>query len=97
MSIDINYPDKILAGVNQSYTVTSDEGPPSGKVEVDGRELPHRVIRLGPPKDAAESTTPVMKYKVSFYLPSEATGKMVKLSFQAGASRVEDAKPVTDS
>jgi hypothetical protein len=95
VSLDINYPDKILAGVNQSYTVTSDEGPPQGTIAIDGKDLPHRLIPLGPPKDALVSTTPVMKYKVTFYLPADSTGKNVTLRFQAGASRVDDSKAIT--
>lgn len=97
MTIDINFPDKILAGVNQSYTITTDEGPPSGTVEVDGKALSHRVIVLGAPKDSKESTTPVMKYKVSFSLPTGSAGKTLKLSFRAGPSRAEESKPVTES
>jgi hypothetical protein len=95
--VEINYPDKILAGVNQSYTITTDEGSPRGTVQVDGQDLPHRVIPLGPPKDALVSTTPVMKYKVSFLLPAGSVGKSVTLRFQAGSSRVEDTKPITEN
>jgi hypothetical protein len=97
MALSINYPDKILAGLNQSYTLTSDEGPPAGQVQIEGQALPHRVIPLGPPKDAKVSTTPVMKYKVSFLLPQGTAGKQVVLAFQAGASRVEESKPITES
>ena len=97
MSIEINFPDKILAGVNQSYTMTTDEGAPSGKVEVEGKELPHRVIPLGAPKDALVSTTPVMKYKVSFFLPDGTQGKDLVMRFQAGASQVEEKKLITES
>ena len=97
MALDINYADKILAGVSQSYTLTSDEGAPRGRVLVAGKEIPHRVIPLGPPKDALESTTPVMKYKVSFLLPEDSTGKTMTLQFQAGSSKIEDAKPITAS
>ncbi len=95
MALSINFPDKILAGVHQSYTVTSDEGSPSGTIDVGGRELDHRLIRLGPPKDAAESTTPVMKYKVTFLLPEDAAGKSVQLKFRAGVSTVEESREVT--
>ena len=96
MSIDINFPDKILAGVNQSYTITSDEGAPTGTVTfAGGADLPHRIVPLGPPKDSAESTTSVMKYKVTFFLPDEAAGKEVKLAFQAGGSTAEEAREAT--
>jgi hypothetical protein len=97
MTLEINYPDKILAGVNQSYTITTDEGAPRGTVQVAGQDVPHRVIALGPPKDALVSTTPVMKYKVSFLLPAGSAGKDVTLRFQAGSSSVEDTKPITES
>ena len=97
MSLSINFPDKILAGLNQSYTLTSDEGAPSGKVHVTGQALPHRVISLGPPKDATESMTPVMKYKVSFLLPKDAVGKTLTLEFRAGSTSIEESKPITES
>jgi len=97
MSLNINYPDKILAGLNQSYTLLSDEGAPRGKVTLEGKELPHRVIPLGPPKDAKESTTPLYKYKVSFLLPKESAGKSVTFQFQAGSSKVDESKPITES
>jgi hypothetical protein len=97
MSLSINFPDKILAGLNQSYTITSDEGAPSGKVHIAGQVLPHRVIALGPPKDATESLTPVMKYKVSFLLPKDTVGKTLTLEFQAGSTTIEESKPVTES
>ncbi len=96
MSLTINYPDKIIGGLNQSYTLLSDEGTPTGKVSVEGTELPHRVILLGPPKDSKESTTLLCKYKVSFLLPRDAVGKNVRFQFQAGSSRVEESKPVTE-
>ena len=97
MSISINLPDKILAGVNQSYTITSDEGAPSGTVAVGNRELAHRLIPLGAPKDALESTTPVMKYKVTFLLPEDSVGQELSLRFGAGASTTEEKQTVTDS
>ncbi|HZN56480.1 MAG TPA: hypothetical protein VFD71_00290 [Planctomycetota bacterium] len=97
MSLTVNYPDKILAGLHQSYTILSDEGAPQGTVTVDGEELPHRVIPLGPPKEAKESTTPLFKFKVTFLLPKESVGKSVVLRFQAGSSSVDDTKSVTES
>jgi len=97
MSLSINYPDKILSGLNQSYTLTSDEGPPSGRIRIDAQELPHRVIPLGPPKDSLVSTTPVMKYKVSFLLPRDSAGKSVTFEFRAGSTTVEESKPITES
>ncbi len=97
MSLTVNFPDKIIAGLNQSYTFVSDEGAPRGRVVVDGKELSHRVIPLGPPKDAKESTTPLYKYKVSFLLPRESVGKSLTLQFLAGASKVDESKPITES
>ena len=37
MAVSINVSDKVLAGLNQSYTITSDSGEPSGQVAVGGR------------------------------------------------------------
>ncbi len=97
MALSINYADKILAGLHQSYTITSDEGPPAAQVSVEGREIPCRVIRLGPPKGATESTTKVMKYKITFLLPEDSAGKNMTVKLQAGASKVEDTKPITQT
>lgn len=97
MSLSVNYPDKIIAGVHQSYTITSEQGEPSGFVTIDGQEIPHRVIRLGAPKESLESTTSVMKYKVTFLLPEDSGGKTVSLKFQAGETNVDDQKEITDS
>jgi hypothetical protein len=97
MALSINYTDKILAGLNQSYTITSDEGAPAAQVSVEGREIPFRLIRLGPPKDAKESTTKVMKYKISFLLPEDSAGKNLIVKLQAGSSKVEDTKPITET
>ena len=97
MALSINYPDKILAGVNQSYTVTSDEGLPRGQVMVGGKALDHRVVELGAPKDSIISTTLVRKYKVSFFLPKDSVGKSLTLQFQAGSSKVDESKPVTET
>ncbi len=95
--IAINLPDKVLAGVHQSYTITSDEGPPSGTVSVGSQELSCRIIRLGAPKDLLESTTLVVKYKVTFLLPEDSVGKKLALQFQAGSSRTEKEEKVTES
>ena len=102
MAIDINLPDKILAGVNQSYTITSDEGAPTGTVSLaptgsGGDAVAHRIVPLGAPKDSAETTTSVMKYKVTFFLPGDSAGKEVKLTFQAGGSTTEESREVTTS
>ena len=94
MALSINYPDKILAGVNQSYTVTSDEGAPAGKVVLAGEELPYRLVRLGAPKTADVSTTPEVKYKITFLLPSDSAGRSVQLQFEAGSSKVDDSKEI---
>ena len=94
MSLSVNTPDKILAGVHQSHTITSDEGAPSGSVSVGGSEVAHRIIRLGAPKDAAESTTSVMKYKVTFLIPDGSVGKTLQLKFSAGGSQVDESHEV---
>ncbi len=94
MALSINYPDKVLAGVHQSYTVTSDEGAPSGRVVLAGRELPFRLVRLGAPKTAEVSTTPEVKYKITFLLPDDAAGKSVQLQFAAGSSKVDDSRDI---
>jgi len=94
MAIDINVPDKILAGLNQSYTITTDSGAPSGAVRVDGQELPHRIVPLGPPKEQTIEDTPRFKYKVSFLLPAGAAGKKLELRFSAGESSTTDTHDV---
>jgi hypothetical protein len=93
--LNINVPDKILAGLNQSYTILSELGEPRGRVAVDGRELPHRVIRLGPPKDWNGEGAPKMKYKVSFLLPQDSGGKKLQLRFEAGGEVVEESHDIT--
>jgi hypothetical protein len=95
MTLEINFPDKILAGVHQSYTILSDAGAPAGKVLLAGAELEHRVIPLGPPKTFTGEGPPQMKYKVSFLIPAEAAGKTLTLRFEAGTSRVEETKEIT--
>ncbi len=90
MPIDINVPDKILAGLNQSYTITSDSGEPSGSVTVGGQDVPHRIVSLGPPKEQTADDTPTFKYKVSFLLPGDSAGKKLQLEFSAGASKASD-------
>lgn len=92
--LEINYPDKILAGVNQSYTFLTDEGPPAGEVSVDGSALSHRIVPLGPPKGEPSGTV-LMKYKVSFFIPDDTVGKSLRLAFRAGESAVDDAKEIT--
>ena len=85
MALSINYPDKILAGVWQSYTVTSEEGPPDGEVLVDGKSLARKFIHMRAPK-----------YKVTFLLPDDAAGK--KLTFKlrnGGGSACEESKEIT--
>ena len=97
MALSVNYPDKIIAGLNQSYTVVSDEGPPLVKVMLDAGELQHRLIPLGPPKSAAESTPLSMKYKVTFLLPEGAAGKTLTFELQAGASKTTESKQVVEA
>jgi len=94
MALSINVSDKVLAGLNQSYTITSDSGEPAGQVAVDGVELAHRIIPLGPPKDT-ESCAPLdYKYKVTFLLPADSVGSQLELKFSAGESEVEESHEV---
>ena len=94
MAISVNFPDKIIAGVNHSLTITTDEGPPKATLQVEATTLPCRLIPLGPPKSESDSDTPVMKYKVTFYLPDDAVGKSLQVDLWTEASRLEDARPV---
>lgn len=95
MALNINLSDKILAGVNQSYTITSGEGSPAGKVLLDGVEIEHRVIPLGPDKTSSGESPPPYKYKVSFFLPDDSAGKELELKFSAGSSTAEEKVAVT--
>ncbi len=83
MAIVISYPDKLLAGLWQSCTITSDEGPPDGEVLLDGKPLDRKLIPLRPPL-----------WKVSFLLPGDAAGKTVTLRFRNAGSMVDEAKPI---
>jgi hypothetical protein len=83
MALEINYTDKVLAGVHHSFTLTSTEGPPAGEVLVGGSPIPHRVVPLREPK-----------WKVSFLIPADAAGKELKLRFKAGASAVDEGKEI---
>ena len=94
MALSINVPDKILAGLNQSYTITSVSVEPSGSVAVGGAELAHRIVPLGPPKDAEESAPLDYKYKVTFLLPADSVGSQLELKFSAGESEVEESLEV---
>ncbi len=94
MALSINYPDKILAGLNQSYTLTSSSGAPSGEIRVDGVAVPHRVILLGIPKTHTGDGPPEEKYKVSFLLPADSVGKKLELAFAAGDGRVEESQDI---
>ena len=88
MALSINVSDKVLAGLNQSYTITSDSGEPAGQVAVGGVELAHRIIPLGPPK---ESCAPLdYKYKVTFFLPPDTAGQQLELKFAAGESEAAE-------
>ena len=94
MAVSINVSDKILAGLNQSYTITSDSGEPSGQVAVGGVELAHRIIPLGPPKETDSSAPLDYKYKVTFFLPPDTVGQQLELKFAAGESEVEESHEV---
>jgi len=83
MAISINYPDRILPGVWQSYTITSDEGAPEGEVIFENRPLPQKIIPLRSPK-----------WKVTFLLPAEAAGKTMTLKFRNAGGKVEETKEI---
>jgi hypothetical protein len=83
MAITINYPDKVLAGVWQSYTVTSDGGAPDGEVLLDGAPLAKRILPMRPPV-----------WKVTFLLPKDAAGKSLTIRLRDGISQVEESKKV---
>ena len=85
MAIEINYPDKIVPGVWQSYTITSDDGPPQGEIRVDGKVLDQRLIFMRDPL-----------WKVTFKLPADSGGKTVSLKFHNGTCDVEDEKGILD-
>ena len=94
MAVSINVSDKVLAGLNQSYTITSDSGEPSGQVAVGGVELAHRIIPLGPPEETDYSAPLDYKYKVTFFLPPDTVGQQLELKFAAGESEVEESHEV---
>ena len=94
MGLTINVSDKVLAGVHQSYTLLSDEGPPSGSVRVSDAEVEHRVLHLGPTKTSTGENERTVKYKVTFYLPDDAAGKTLRLEFRAGESTVEKTEEI---
>ena len=94
MAVSINVSDKVLAGLNQSYTITSDSGEPSGQVAVGGVELAHRIIPLGPPKETDSSAPLDYKYKVTFFLPPDTVVQQLELKFAAGESEVEESHEV---
>ncbi len=94
MAVSINVSDKVLAGLNQSYTITSDSGEPSGQVAVGGVELAHRIIPLGPPKDTDACVPLDYKYKVTFFLPPDTIGQQLELKFAAGESEAEESHEV---
>ncbi len=86
MAISISYPDKVLAGVWQSFTITSDEGPPTGEVLLAEKPLKARFIAL---------RTPL--WKVTFLLPGDSAGKSLTLKLQNAGGRLEESKPVEPS
>ncbi len=94
MAVSINVSDKVLAGLNQSYTITSDSGEPSGQVAVGGVELAHRIIPLGPPKETDSSAPLDYKYKVTFFLPPDTVGQQLEMKFAAGESEAEESHEV---
>jgi len=83
MALSIKYPDKIIEGVWQSYTITSDEGMPDGDVLLEGQPLKRRIIPMRHPK-----------WKVTFFLEAGTAGKNVTLKFQNEKSRLEETKTI---
>ena len=83
MSIEVNYTDNFYAGVYHSFTITSDEGLPSGEVLVGETTIPHRIIHMQDPK-----------YKISFHVPEDAVGKELVLRLKAGATDIEEKKEI---
>ena len=83
MAISVKYTDKFLAGVNQSFTITSDEGLPQAEVTVGEAEIPCRVIHMQNPK-----------YKVSFRVPEDSVGKELTLKLTAGGTTVEEKQEI---
>jgi hypothetical protein len=84
MTIEINYTDKFLAGVYHSFTITSDEGFPSGSVHVGDTEIPSRIVHMQDPK-----------YKISFKIPPDTEGKELVVKISAGATTVEEKQEIT--
>lgn len=97
MAISVNFPDKVIAGLNQSYTITSDEGSPNARIHVDSLGLSFRLIPLGPPKTEPESSTGILKYKVTFHLPEDSVGKTLHVDLWSDASRLEETRPVVEA
>ena len=83
MPVQISFSDKVFAGVNHSFTITSNEGVPSGEVLVDGKTIPHRLIPQREPK-----------WKISFSVPPGAAGKELVVRIRAGASTIEEKKTI---
>jgi hypothetical protein len=83
MAIAINYPDKVLAGVWQSLTVTSDEGAPDGEILLEGKPVERRILVLRPPK-----------WKLTFRLPGDAAGKSLTLRIHNESVKIEETKTV---
>jgi hypothetical protein len=85
MPITVNATDKFLAGVNHSFTITSDEGLPSGEVIVGKTMVPCRIFRLRDPN-----------YKISFLVPKGSAGQELVLRLRAGKATVEEKHPITE-
>ena len=83
MPISVFYTDKFLAGVNHSFTITSDEGLPQAEVTIGEAAIPCRVLHMQNPK-----------YKVSFMVPADSVGKELTLKLTAGATTIEEKQQV---
>jgi hypothetical protein len=83
MAISINYPDKVVAGVWQSFTIASDEGAPDGEVLVDGKPVERKILTLRPPL-----------YKVTFLLSADTVGKSLGLKLRNESHKLEETKAI---
>ncbi|MBI4583597.1 MAG: hypothetical protein HY717_06215 [Planctomycetes bacterium] len=83
MPVQLSFSDKVLSGVNHSFTITSSEGPPAGEVLVGGKPVPHRLVPLREPK-----------WKISFTVPANTAGQELVVRVRAGASSLEEKKPI---
>jgi len=83
MALSITYPDKIIAGLWHSLTVTSEAGPPEGDVLLDGKPLERRIIPMRAPL-----------WKITFLVAKEGAGKPLVVKLRNPAAALEETKTV---